>query len=217
MERRGWIFALGALVLVAAGVAVASSFTDDDGDAPPARLGEDPERRRASHAGGPGSSSGSATEGRATARRGAGPVDGGPLGQVPTGAAAPAARAPSGNDEELPGNATDHEHSAGWRLGQARRRISILEPRLARYRARVQTLRDEGDTALAERQQAVVERIERRMGELRTQERELADAARADGTLDEAERGFEEGETDRNAERRAAQVQVPRSPAARGP
>lgn len=131
------------------------------------------------------------------ARRSVGPADAGaPAWIAPSSDTAPSeSQNLDSNERELPGNAHDHEQSSGWRLGQARRRISMLESRVERYRANLRDLDPSGPASLsAERQRSLLERTEARLRELREQERELAAMARSDGTISDAERGFEEGE-----------------------
>ena len=205
MERKGLLLALGAVALIAAGVVVwwndqaARGTADDDGATVAAG--------HASHAGRIGGGDGE----RATTTRGAPAIDAdaGVLARVPRLGAPRTAGARAGNDEELPGNASDVERSSGWRLGQTRRRMAILEPRIERLRGIVADLEARGETALAERQRAVLERTERRMGELREEADELGATAQRDGTLGEVDRGYEEGESDANAERGAVNARMP--------
>lgn len=211
MERKAWILALGvgALALIGAGLVWSDAPDRDE----PARLGEeraarDRARRRVGAAGG-GRAGGGSVRPAAGPRAPVAPPDAGVLARVPS---APERPAPTPDDPELPGNAPDAERSAGWQLGQARRRIAILEPRIERYRANLRGL-DEAtrESRGAQRQRALLERTEQRLEELREQARELEAAARAEGTLGEAERGFEEGETNAEAERPAIEATLPGS------
>ena len=183
--------ALGAVALIAVGFGVWWSDSQDPGPAR-ARIGERPDARRA------GSGSGGAD--LQGARREL-PVDAGVLAQIPRRAegAVPAGspgRGTGRTPEELPGNATDTEHTSGWRLGQSRRRIVILQSRLARLHAQLELLEQQGRTDVAARQRAVLDRFEARLGEMRAEEQELLPLAERDGTMGEVDRGYEEGETE---------------------
>ena len=72
-------------------------------------------------------------------------------------------------------------------------------------RERVERLEAE-DPALAARQRAVLERIEARLGEVRAAETRLDEAARADGTLAEAEQGYD---SEAPAQERPVEARLP--------
>lgn len=197
MERRGWIVALGALVLIGAGLYVWWSDASHAGpDAPVARVGG----AGVGGAGGGGSSAEGAEPGGAVAssrRRRAAFADGGvphvglrPDEPRPAVDPVTGVRTSRGIPREDPGA---HE-SAGWRLGQARRRIAILEDSERLYQSAVDRFVAEGNAETAERQRAVLERVQRRLEEFRTQERELAQEAQAEGTMGDVDRGYEEGD-----------------------
>ena len=152
-------------------------------EAPPPSL-----ERHASHAGGLGSTT---SEAEPSSER----------------AIAPAARAPAdhateqarlrelaGREIEGPARADDEAESAGWRLGRARRRIELLEDRAARTEAIRARLESEGRTDVAARQQRVIDRTRARLEETRASLSELETEARREGSLADAERGYEEGE-----------------------
>src|SRR5690606_38094784 len=82
--------------------------------------------------------------------------------------------------------------SAGWRLGRTRARIALIEPRIARLREMVEQFEQRGDAEGAERQRRVLTRFENRLAELRTEERDFEAQAQRDGTLGEAQQGYEE-------------------------
>ncbi|MCA9604505.1 MAG: hypothetical protein KC619_02850 [Myxococcales bacterium] len=86
--------------------------------------------------------------------------------------------------------------SAGWRLGQARRRIAILEERVQVYQGLVDRFIAEGNTETAERQRAVLDRVQRRVTEFREQEQQLVREAETEGTMGDVDRGYEEGEAE---------------------
>jgi len=210
VERKGWLMGLGAVAIVAVGAGIWAS--DGGGGEEAARLGEPGPRgvaRRGGSAGSGGLAGSGAGPSGAGPRAPAVPADAGVLARVPPGAAPPGEPA-SAPEPELPGNAHDNEHSSGWRLGQARRRIAILEPRVARYRAALRGLDEQRRASPgAERQRTVLERTEQRLNELREQERELSAAARTDGTLADVDRGFEDGETNAMAERAPVEAAAP--------
>ncbi|MFK7986492.1 MAG: hypothetical protein AB8I08_10700 [Sandaracinaceae bacterium] len=116
-----------------------------------------------------------------------------PIGGVPGGSARVAARAQA--------EADDAERSNGWRAGQRRRQVEVLEARVERLREAVGQLREEGRSDLADRQQSIVERIDARADEVREELGELRAAAQADGTLAEAEQGYEDSAPVRNESR----------------
>jgi len=94
----------------------------------------------------------------------------------------------------IPRNAADADHSAGWRLGQARARIEILEGLVARYQAAYDGFVADGNTDLATRQRATLDRVTTRLAGMRELETELLLEAQGDGTMDEVGAGLEEGE-----------------------
>jgi hypothetical protein len=178
---------------------------NDAQDRPPprARIGEAAEARRGGERGG-------GAEIARAAR--AVPADAGALARIPHRAGQPGVPAVGGEGvgtrEELPRNATDSEHSTGWQLGQTRRRIAILSSRLERIRAQADSLEQQGRPDVAARQRAVLERFEVSLREMREQEQELLPLAERDGTMGEAERGYEEGETE--SERPTSPAVTPR-------
>jgi len=87
----------------------------------------------------------------------------------------------------------DGEHSAGFRLGQTRRNVAIFESRVEMLQANATRMRIEGHEDLAVRQEAVLERTQRRLDELRADEGELAAQAESDGTASDAPEGFGDG------------------------
>jgi len=86
------------------------------------------------------------------------------------------------------------EETAGWRLGQARRRIQILQQREQTYQAAVDRFVAEGREDVAARQRAVLQRVQGRLAQMRETEQELQAEAESDGTLGDVDRGMEEGE-----------------------
>lgn len=92
---------------------------------------------------------------------------------------------------EPQGGTPDADRSAGWRLGQARARIAIVEPRIARMRELIAGFEERGETEAAQRQRVIMQRFETRLGELRTEETALAAQAQSDGTLGEEQQGFD--------------------------
>lgn len=160
-------------------------------------------RRGASHGGGPsggggasGGGDGREASGRIRRFRGDGGVDAVEEPRVavrtePRPGSRPA-RQQTNRDEQ---NADeDASHTAGWRLGQARRRIEILEQREQTYRAAVDRFVEEGRDDTAARQRRVLQRVQGRLVEMRETEQELQAEAEADGTLGDVDRGLEEGE-----------------------
>ena len=197
MQRRGWILAAVAVLLI--GVALyLSQGGEGSGPSPQtprlapsasASAGGVDLRGAEGSPGGPSTGS--------SARR-AGP-DGGVLAPhvgVRTDFAAPGARTPTGVPEGrgIPRSDPDADQSSGWRLGQARRRLAILESRVTMYQAAVDRLVAEGRDDVAQRQRGVLERVQRRVVEFREQEAELLEAAQADGTMGDVDQGYEEGE-----------------------
>ncbi len=196
MERRGWIVALGALALIGAGLYV--WWSDSSHVAPDARVAR-VGGGAADGAGGGGASADGAEPGGApaSARRRRGSGDGGvphvglrPDEPRPAVDPETGVRTSRGIPREDPGA---HE-SAGWRLGQARRRIAILEDSERLYQSAVDRFLAEGNAETAERQRVVLERVQRRLEEFRTDERELLQEAQAEGTMGDVDRGYEEGD-----------------------
>lgn len=111
---------------------------------------------------------------------------------LPSGLPGGQARMPAPRVPENQRAVADSEETTGWRLGQARQRISVLEPRIERMQALVAGFEERGETAAAERQRTIMQRFETRLGELRTEVTDLEAQATADGTLRDAERGFQE-------------------------
>ncbi len=211
MQQRGWIVALVAVVLV--GLALYLSL--DDGGAGDAR--ETPRMTApAASAGGGGAhvaegSPGGPVSAGAPRRSGA---DGGVAVAhvgVRTDFPEPGARTPTGVpvSRGLPRSDPDADRSAGWRLGQTRRRVALLESRVTLYQDAVDRFVAEGRDDLAGRQRAVLERIQRRVVEFREEEAELLEAAQAEGTMGEVDQGYEEGEPD-NPQRAAPAGVSPR-------
>src|SRR5690606_14475948 len=153
----------------------------------PDALGATAGDRRASEDGPGIASAGEVREpGSVRGRHGAGDrpavaLDGG----VAPGAAPMAPSARRGNEPQRA--QLDENRSAGWRLGQTRARIELVEQRVALLRERVRELEQRGDTENAERQRRILARFENRLAELRTEERDFEAEARRDGTLGEAE------------------------------
>jgi len=83
--------------------------------------------------------------------------------------------------------------SAGWRLGQARARIDLVQTRVTRLQEAVAELEGRGQSEAAERQRVVLRRFETRLGQLREEETELEAQATQDGTIGEVEQGMREG------------------------
>lgn len=94
----------------------------------------------------------------------------------------------------IPREALDEGQSSGWRLGQARRRIAILEDRERVYQAAVDRFVADGNEETAARQRVVLERVQSRLVEIREDEARLAGEAAADGTMGDVDTGYEEGE-----------------------
>ena len=199
MERRGWIAAGIAALLVALGLYAWGTGNADPRPAP-ARLGS------ADAPDGPRGRSDEVDHANLArpSTRGTGRTERGDAGVTYVAPRTAPARAssPDGRDigRGIPRSAEDADQSAGWRLGQARRRISILERREALYQAAVDRFVQEGNTDNEVRQRAILERVQRRLEGLREREQELATEADAEGTLGEVDRGFEEGETDRRGQ-----------------
>lgn len=97
----------------------------------------------------------------------------------------------------LPRHADDLDRSAGWRLGQAQRRIEILQDRERTYQAATDRLIAEGNEETAARQRVVLERVQGRLRDMRVLESELREEAEADGTMGEVDQGHDEGEPQR--------------------
>ncbi len=98
---------------------------------------------------------------------------------------------------DMPGNAQDSEHSAGWRLGQTRHNLEIIQPRIAHMEQLVQDFEARGDTAAAEQQRRILERFQNRLTELRQDETELEAQARQDDSLGDVQTGYDEGADER--------------------
>lgn len=203
--------ALGAVALIGVGLYVwwseaparsqAHAASGDDGSA----------SSQASHAAGGGGSGGG---GSAAAANDAGRPQGlvrrllgdGGVGRVAVRSSAD----PSGPvqsavppDRGVPRNAGDEDHSAGWRLGQTRARIEILEGLVERYQTAYDGFVAEGNTDTATRQRVTLDRVTGRLARTRELETELRQEARGDGTLGEAQTGYEEGEPTRIRQRAA--------------
>ena len=202
MERRGWLLAVGAVVLIAIGLYVYSAGSDGRGEHAPVpviRPGGDPGGGGIEAAGGTPTEGSVGSSGR---RRLVG--DGGvarvalrpepPEGEGSPGVGPNGVRIQRGIQRGDP----DADRSAGWRLGQARRRISILEGREQLYQDAVDRFIAEGRQDTAARQRTTLERVQRRLVEFREQEAELLTEAEDDGTLGEVDQGFEEGEPERS-------------------
>lgn len=146
------------------------------------------------------------------------PVLGAPVDAGPTAAARPvtSAQEPVGDPIAPPGEAPDEPRSPavpdvgthGFQVGVARRRVELLESRIARMRERVEALEEE-NPALAARQRAVLERIEGRLGEVREEQSRLTEAARADGTLGDEQQGYDAEDTRGPGEEGPAQARLP--------
>jgi hypothetical protein len=84
--------------------------------------------------------------------------------------------------------------SAGWRLGQTRARIELIETRITRLQeavANIEALGDEAPEGMAEAQRRVLERFERRLASLQEHATELSAEAAADGSAAEEAEGYE--------------------------
>lgn len=196
MERKAVI--VGAVVLVAAGVvaAVMWSGDGDQGDgATPVAGREGDESSHGSTGSGFGSSAGASSAGggplRAGSRQADVPGDGGVRHpRVPD----PADRPPTVNTHgALQESPEDAERSAGWRLGQARARIEMVETRVSHLRETLAAAERGGDPAATEQQRTILRRFEARLTALRAQEPALEEQARQDGTLGDVSRGMQEG------------------------
>ncbi|HHH30481.1 MAG TPA: hypothetical protein ENK57_19365 [Polyangiaceae bacterium] len=195
MDRRGYLLALGAAALIAVGIYI---FLRDRGE-----RAADARPSQPAHEGGSVESDPRSAHARA---EDAGAMEavarftgdaGAAVSQVralpeSTGSAPP----PDGIRpiRGLPREDPDADRSSGWRLGQARRRIALLEARAGTYQEAVDRFVEAGNAQLAERQRAVLERVQGRIAEFRSQESELLEAAEADGTMDEVAQGYEQGE-----------------------
>lgn len=198
MERKRVI--VGVVVLVAAGVIAAVMWggEGDADDAPVAELDSEASSRNSGGGSGFGSSGGSS-----------GSSAGGPMHA--SSSRAPAVgdggvrrvRVPNPNVERPPPGenthgalqqpAEDAERSAGWRLGQARARIELVQTRVTHLRQAVADAERGGDEAATERQRTILRRFEARLTALRAEEPALEAQARQDGTLGDVERGMQEG------------------------
>lgn len=81
--------------------------------------------------------------------------------------------------------------SSGWRLGQTRRQIEVASTRTEWLRAALADLERRGNAAAVEAQREVVQRFERRLEELRADAATLEARAREDGSLDDAQTGYD--------------------------
>lgn len=109
----------------------------------------------------------------------------------------PAAAAPPGQaelPEDLPRDLLEQQNSAGFRLGQARRRIEELEGSIARFEANAVRLESEGRADVAARQREITQGLRERVETLRTSLPELEAEAQQEGSMGEVQRGFDEGE-----------------------
>ena len=201
MERKAVI--VGAVVLVAAGVVAAVMWSGDgdqgDGATPIAgregdessggsdgsHVGSSASHSSGSSAGGAGSS--------ALSRAGEGDTLGDGGVRRPR-APDPAERPPTVNTHgALQESPEDAERSAGWRLGQARARIEMVETRVSHLRENLAAAERGGDPAATEQQRTILRRFEARLTALRAQEPALEEQARQDGTLGDVSRGMQEG------------------------
>ncbi len=199
MERKGLI--IGVVALAALGVALLVLFSgrsdERTADGPVARL-DARTGRVVSASGGNGASVVGAAGGgpSSTSRNAAAADDAGaplprPVRPTPTGPIEPSRTVP----RELPNSAQAADRSAGWRLGRTRRQLEIIQPRIAQLHAVLADLEQRGDAAAIAHQQTVIQRFETRLAELRADQAELEAQARRDGTLGEADRGYQDSDT----------------------
>lgn len=88
----------------------------------------------------------------------------------------------------------DLRHSNGWQLGQARRRVAMLERRINMFEANAQRLENEGHPEYAAQQRETITQLEEGLARLRERVPELEHAAQGDGTMGDVQQGWDEGE-----------------------
>ncbi len=189
---------MGLAVLVAAGVIAAVMWSGDgDADEAPIAAVDTEGSSGGSSLGSSGGASGGASAGgplRTASGRADTLGDGGVRrARVPNPNAGDRPPPTVNTHGELRERAEDAEQSAGWRLGQVRARIELVETRVMHLREAVATVERGGDEAAIERQRTVLRRFEARLNELRAEEPALEAQARQDGTLGDVARGMQEG------------------------
>ncbi len=127
-------------------------------------------------------------------------VDAGVLAAVPTVHAAPQGRTRPPLVDLPRGDAEESEHSAGWRLGQNRHHLEIVQPRIAHMQELIRGFEERGETAAAEQQRTILQRFQTRLDELRAEQTVLTTQAQQDGTLGEADDGYAAGADERARE-----------------
>lgn len=190
-KRLSLLLVLGALALIAVGGFIWWSDSEEAGGgeetATSGAAPVDPEILNGGRRGGDGGASDVAHLG-----------DAGTTPIIRSGAAREAGRREAAQAHEGPDvrgqRRDDSRRSAGWRLGQARRRIELLEPRVTQYQALVDRFEAEGQPELAERQRAVLDRTRTRLESVRADQTRLQEEAEADGTAGDATAGYEQGE-----------------------
>jgi hypothetical protein len=199
VQKNGrFVLLIGLGIALAIGLGVWLSGPSDSHDDGPPRIADGRHERRASHDSiGFGPEDSSERSARVRPRR---VLEDG--GVAPTGLPIRANRTrPPVGAPDLPRNARAAEETAGWRLGQARHHISIIEPRIAAMEQLVRDFEARGDTAAAERQRTILQRFQNRLTELREDEVQLEADARNDGSLADVDRGYEEGADERQRDR----------------
>jgi hypothetical protein len=202
VERKGSI--VGVLALVALGAGLVFFLSRGNGDARGdgvARLDAQSGRVVSGTAGG-SASEGEGSGGSVASREGPRVVgDGGvatrPVLPTPVGPIQANRTVPARAD--VPRSADAAQQSSGWRLGQTRRQLEVIQPRIAMLRRALADLEQRGDAAAIEQQRAVVQRFENRLTELREDQMRFEEEARRDGTLAEADRGYQDTMTTETA------------------
>ncbi len=200
MQRKGLLIGALALLVLALGLGIWMQKQEESDHTPTSPI--DAEGRPRSASAGSLGLAPDAPEVREPRRRPPPLVQDGGVAAVPPGLPGGRTREPAPPRVEAQGAQADAEQTTGWRLGQTRARIGIVEARVARMREAIASFEERGETENAERQRRILTRFETRLEELRTEQSELEPQARADGTIGDADRGFEEtnaGQTNRPA------------------
>jgi hypothetical protein len=101
-------------------------------------------------------------------------------------------------EEPLPeprrGLEDDLDQSTGWQLGQARRRVAMLERRIQTFEANAQRLEQEGHPEYAAQQREIIGPLQESLEDIRGQLGDLETRAQNDGSMGDVQRGYDEGE-----------------------
>jgi hypothetical protein len=101
-------------------------------------------------------------------------------------------------DRALQNRVNEAEQTNGFRVGVARRRIEIIESRRRNMIQLAEGFERDGNTELAERQRSVIARFDERLEEMRGELGTLESGARSDGTIGDAQSGYDSLEEEAN-------------------